>query len=97
MLKQQLIGTLKIRNIGTRIQLRSNKLFIEVEDAKDLAIDMKLTLYKWGNSKVTHIEKNDSGEIIKINLRLTPEDQDFKKTKVAHWVSAKEEHVSKKF
>ena len=84
----------KNKELGTRQQLRSSKLYIEPEDATGLELDTKLTLYKWGNTRVTKIEKNDKGEITKINLKLTPEDQDFKKTKIAHWVSAKEGDVS---
>ena len=84
----------KNKDLGTRQQLRSNKLFIEPEDAKDLVEDSKLTLYKWGNSRVTKLEKNDNGDTSKVWLKLTPEDQDFKKTKIAHWVSAKDGDVS---
>lgn len=80
--------------LGKRDQIRSKKLFIEPEDAADLTEGAKLTLYKWGNTRVSKIEKNDKDEIVKVVLKLTPEDQDFKKTKVAHWVSAKEGDVS---
>lgn len=84
----------KNKEYGSRKQFRSNHLLIEKEDGKDLVEDMKLTLYKWGNSRVTKLDKNDKGEIVKAYLKLTPEDQDFKKTKVAHWISSKEGHVS---
>jgi len=84
----------KNKEIGQRTQIRSNKLFMEPEDAKDLVDDMKLTLYKWGNSRVTKLDRNENGEITKVYLKVTPEDLDFKKTKVAHWVSANEGDVS---
>eukprot|EP00340_Litonotus_pictus_P012372 CAMPEP_0170535766 /NCGR_PEP_ID=MMETSP0209-20121228/101779_1 /TAXON_ID=665100 ORGANISM="Litonotus pictus, Strain P1" /NCGR_SAMPLE_ID=MMETSP0209 /ASSEMBLY_ACC=CAM_ASM_000301 /LENGTH=719 /DNA_ID=CAMNT_0010837065 /DNA_START=26 /DNA_END=2186 /DNA_ORIENTATION=+ len=85
----------KNKELGQREQIRRANLFIEPEDAKDLVEGMKLTLYKWGNSRVTKVEKNDNDEIKKVFLRLTPEDQDFKKTKIAHWVSAKPEDTVK--
>lgn len=85
----------KNKELGVRKQFRSNRLLIETEDSKDLEIDTKLTLYKWGNSRITKLEKDENGQLKKIHLRLTPEDQDFKKTKVAHWISNKEGHYIK--
>lgn len=84
----------KNTELGQREQRRYHKLYMEPEDAKDLAVDMKFTLYKWGNTRVTKLEKNDNGDITKVFVKLTPEDKDFKKTKLAHWVSAKEGDVS---
>jgi glutamyl-tRNA synthetase len=72
-------------NMGTRTQNRYNKLLIEYDDAKELEEGQKLTLYKWGNSLVTKIEK-DNEKITGVYVKLTPEDTNFKKTKVAHWV-----------
>ncbi len=75
----------KDKSIGTRTQIRTNKLLIEYDDAKDIVDGQKLTLYKWGNSLVTKVEKD--GDVIKsITVKLTPEDLNFKKTKVVHWV-----------
>ena len=51
--------------------------------------EQKLTLVKWGNSVVEKIEKE--GDDIKcIHVKLTPEDKDFKKTTICHWVPMKE-------
>jgi glutamyl-tRNA synthetase len=75
----------KDKTIGTRTQFRANKLLIEYDDAKEIVEGQKLTLYKWGNSLVTKVEKE--GDVIKtITVKLTPEDLNFKKTKVVHWV-----------
>mgnify|MGYP000352555504 CR=1 FL=1 len=75
----------KDKSIGTRTQYRANKLLIEYDDAKEIVEGQKLTLYKWGNSLVTKVEKD--GDVIKsISVKLTPEDLNFKKTKVVHWV-----------
>jgi glutamyl-tRNA synthetase len=75
----------KNKDIGTREQHKYNKLLIELDDAKELVEGQKLTLYKWGNSLVTKIEKNND-TITAVYVQLTPEDLNFKKTKVAHWV-----------
>ena len=65
------------------------KLVIEKEDANLLKEGQKLTLYKWGNSIVEKIEK-DGDAIKEIHVKLTPEDKDFKKTTICHWVPMKE-------
>lgn len=84
----------KNKEVGQRTQFKSAHLYIEKEDAQGLTEDLKLTLYKWGNSRVAKLDKDENGEITKVYLNLTPEDKDFKKTKIAHWISSKEGHVS---
>ena len=79
----------KNKSLGKRIQNRYKKLVIEKEDANLLKEGQKLTLYKWGNSIVEKIEKEN--DVIKcIHIKLTPEDKDFKKTTICHWVPMKE-------
>ena len=80
----------KNKELGTRTQYRYNKLVIEKEDAANLVEGQKLTFYKWGNSIVTKIEKDESGKVTTIHVKMTPEDKDFKKTTVVHWVPMKE-------
>ena len=81
-------------NLGERIQNRYNTLGLEQNDCLDMVEGQKLTLYKWGNSKIISIEKE--GEIIKsVKLQLTPEDTNFKKTKVVHWVPLRDDLVYK--
>ena len=79
----------KNKDLGKRIQKRYKELVIEKEDAKLVKEGQKLTLYKWGNSVVEKIEK-EGEEIKNIHVKLTPEDKDFKKTTVCHWVPFKE-------
>ena len=79
----------KNKELGKRIQKRYNKLVIEKEDANLLKEGQKLTLYKWGNSIVEKIEK-EGDKITAIHVKLTPEDKDFKKTTICHWVPMKE-------
>ena len=80
----------KNKELGTRIQYRYNKMVIEKEDAKNLVEGQKLTFYKWGNSIVSSIEKDANGNVTLIHVKMTPEDKDFKKTTVVHWVPMKE-------
>lgn len=77
----------KNEDLGKRQQIRSKDLLIEKEDAQGLELDSKLTLYKWGNCRVADLKK-EGDQIVGLSVKLTPEDQDFKKTKVAHWVPA---------
>ena len=84
----------KNKELGKRIQKRYNKLVIEKEDANLLKEGQKLTLYKWGNSVVQKIEK-DGDKITSIHVKLTPEDKDFKKTTICHWVPMKESLYTK--
>ena len=84
----------KNKELGKRIQKRFNKLVIEKEDASLLKEGQKLTLYKWGNSIVQKIEK-DGDKITSIHVKLTPEDKDFKKTTICHWVPMKESLYTK--
>ena len=79
----------KNKELGKRIQKRYNKLVIEKEDANLLKEGQKLTLYKWGNTIVEKIEK-EGDKITAIHVKLTPEDKDFKKTTICHWVPMKE-------
>jgi len=79
----------KNKELGKRIQKRYKELVIEKEDSKLVKEGQKLTLYKWGNSVVEKIEK-EGDEIKAIHVKLTPEDKDFKKTTICHWVPMKE-------
>ena len=65
---------------------------IEQDDAKELTEGQKLTIYKWGNSLVSKIEK-DGDKVIRVFTKLTPEDTNFKGTKIAHWVPLKDDLV----
>lgn len=78
--------------MGKRPQNRTNKLYIEQDDAKELVEGQKLTLYKWGNSVVQKVEK-DGDKVTKVITKLTLEDLVFKGTKIAHFVPVKEDLV----
>ena len=79
----------KNKELGKRILKRYKELVIEKEDSKLVKEGQKLTLYKWGNSIVEKIEK-EGDDIYCIHVKLTPEDKDFKKTTICHWIPKKE-------
>ena len=83
----------KNKELGQRNQYKFSKLYMEPEDCKDLIPEMKLTLYSWGNTRIESVNKDEQGNVTHVNLRLTLDDQDFKKTKIAHWISAHPDHV----
>jgi hypothetical protein len=68
-----------------RNQYRHNELLIEAADTTDMTEGKKLTLYRWGNSIITKLVKEDD-KVVKVHVDLTPDDKDYKKTKVIHWV-----------
>jgi glutamyl-tRNA synthetase len=84
------LGTKKNKELGERVQNHYKKLIIEKEDAAMVEEGKKLTLYKWANSKVTKVEKDENGNVKEIHVNLTPEDKDFKKTQICHWIPFKE-------
>ena len=71
--------------IGKKEMWFTKNIFIELDDAKTLVQGEKITLYKWGNCKVTEI-KQDNGTLSLIG-ELLPEDKDFKSTKKITWLA----------
>ncbi len=80
----------KNKDLGSRIQKRCNHLVIEKEDAATIVEGQKLTLYKWCNSIVEKVDKDNEGKVTCVYVKLTPEDKDFKNTHICHWVPMKE-------
>lgn len=80
----------KNKELGKRIQHRTQKMMIEKEDGQTLTEGQKLTIYKWGNSRVKSIVKDANGKVVEAHIEMTPEDLDFKKTTVVHWIPFKE-------
>ena len=61
-------------------------LWIEREDASEIAEGEKITLMKWGNATVS--KKVVEGDKITIYANIDEKDQDFKKTKKITWLCA---------
>jgi len=69
---------------GNRIQFRAKDLYLEFEDASSLKVDEKITLMKWCNALITHIEPAGDGLFLKATLM--EDDKDFKSTKKINWL-----------
>lgn len=75
----------KNKDLGTRKQFHSKNLLIEYDDAKNIVDGQKLTLYRWGNTIVTKVEK-ENDLVTRVFVKLNLEDQVFKNTTIIHWV-----------
>ncbi len=71
--------------LGTKDMWCTKNIIIELDDAKMIQKDEKITLYKWGNCKI--VEKKEEGATIKLVGQLMLEDKDFKSTKKVTWIS----------
>ena len=58
--------------LGMKVQYKSNKLYIEFEDANSFVEGEKITLMKWGNFMVKKIQKSEQN--IEIDAEYLPED-----------------------
>jgi len=75
----------KNTQLGNRPQYRTNELYLEYEDAKDLQVGEKITLMKWGNVVISSIESQGDALVLRANLK--EDDKDFKSTKKINWLA----------
>lgn len=84
----------KNAELGTKKVTYANQVLIELEDAKDIKDQEKITLMKWGNVVIDSVLENPSetfnGIPVKYLLEghLVLDDRDFKKTKKLTWLPA---------
>jgi glutamyl-tRNA synthetase len=76
----------KNASVGTKAVSYGQELWIERDDAKDIAEGEKITLMKWGNATVT--KKVVEGDNFTLYATIDEEDKDFKKTKKITWLCA---------
>ena len=74
--------------MGNKILFKSNRLYIEFEDANCLKAGEKVTLMKWGNFLIESIKESENGSLI-LTANYLPDDKDFKSTKKINWLSTK--------
>lgn len=67
-------------DIGNKICLFSNKIYVERDDIASLAVNEKITLMKWGNATVKTLNP--------CTVELDLNDKDFKSTKKINWLAA---------
>lgn len=72
--------------IGSKATIYGKELWIEYDDAIDIAEGEKVTLMKWGNATVS--KKVVEGKNVSLWATVDEEDKDFKKTKKITWLCA---------
>jgi glutamyl-tRNA synthetase len=78
----------KNTDIGNKETTFSSTLYLEQEDAATLELKEEITLMDWGNVFVEKIQKDASGKVTGVTLKLHLEG-DFRKTKKKlTWISA---------
>lgn len=70
--------------LGTRPLFKSNEIYIEYDDAKDLKVDEKITLMNWGNCFIRAV--HTEGENILLEGELAESDTEYKSTKKLNWL-----------
>jgi glutamyl-tRNA synthetase len=78
---------------GTRIMRRNNVVYIDQIDAVTYSVNEDITLLRWGNIKITNIEKNESGVVTSMTGIYDAEATNFSKTKKATWLAKVDENI----
>jgi glutamyl/glutaminyl-tRNA synthetase len=74
---------------GQRIMRRSNKLFIDQEDAAAYKVGEEVTFLRWGNFIIDTVDKDAAtGLISAMSGRFNADATNFSKTKKTTWLSA---------
>jgi len=83
--------------MGNRVMRRFNKVYIDQIDAVTYSEGEEITLLRWGNMKLTKIEKDSSGKVLSMTGVYDATATNFSKTKKATWLAAVEDVVPVKF
>lgn len=71
---------------GKKAGIRSCRVFIDQDDARNLALDEEFTLMDWGNAIVREKNESDAGNVASMSVDLHLEG-DYKRTKwKVHWL-----------
>lgn len=70
--------------LGQKIIFKSNKLYLEFEDANSVEEGEKVTLMKWGNFKITKVIKSENE--VSLEAEYMEGDTDYKGTKKFCWL-----------
>jgi len=73
---------------GSRIQRRSNVLFVEQEDAATYKQGEEVTFLRWGNFIIDEISRSEAGRVLGMKGRFNADATNFSKTKKATWLAA---------
>ncbi len=79
---------------GTRVMRRAKKVLIDQVDALTYTLGEEITLLRWGNMKLTSIEKNADGSKV-LSMRATYDETatNFSKTKKVTWLAVTSDNV----
>lgn len=72
--------------VGSKATVYGREIYIERDDAADIAEGEKITLMKWGNATVS--KKVVDGDNITLTATIDEADKDYKKTKKITWLCA---------
>lgn len=74
----------KVPELGSKVRILTNHLYIERDDVEDLKVGDKFTLSRWGNVYIKSKEEVDGK--LRLSVELNLEDKDFKSTTKAIFV-----------
>ena len=77
--------------VGNKTVEYGSLVFIENDDAKDIAVGEKITLMNWGNAVIT--AKDEANGKISMKAELKLDDTDYKKTKKLTWLAKSESNL----
>ena len=76
----------KSEDLGKRPLFKLNKVFIELDDAKNIKDGEKITLMKWGNINIK--KRTEEAGKVSFDAEFLPEDKDWKSTQKITWLPA---------
>eukprot|EP01039_Chlorochromonas_danica_P002859 gene2859-3123_t len=73
--------------LGTRVMRRGRVVLIDQIDAVTYSVGEEITLLRWGNVKLSAIEKDSSGKVISMKGEYDANATNFSKTKKVTWLT----------
>eukprot|EP00931_Biecheleriopsis_adriatica_P116020 TRINITY_DN91734_c0_g1_i1.p1 TRINITY_DN91734_c0_g1~~TRINITY_DN91734_c0_g1_i1.p1 ORF type:complete len:858 (-),score=261.46 TRINITY_DN91734_c0_g1_i1:137-2710(-) len=80
--------------LGERLIMQCKDVYIEQEDAQEIAEGEQVTLLHWGNTYVDKITRDKSGKVVELTGRLNIEGNVKDTKKKIHWVGKLDEQVT---
>lgn len=78
----------KNKAVGSRVLTRSNRVYLEQDDAKSIADNEEITLMNWGNAIITKITKDNEGFVTGLEGKLNPKGDVKTTDKKLTWLDA---------
>lgn len=74
--------------LGNRVMRRYKRVYIDQIDAVTYSVGEEITLLRWGNMKISDIQKSTDGKIVSMKATYDASATNFSKTKKATWLAA---------